>query len=239
MGDDEMNDRLSRISTDWDVLRRARGSDLDARAAQELLLLRYGPAVRRYLGRVAGSPEVAEELVQEFSVAVLEGKLDRADPDRGRFRDYVKAVLRNLTAKYHARRKKLPVALEPDAPALAAVAAPEPPDEGFDRDWRDALMARAWSALADAHRQGYVVLRFRAEHEELSSKETAEQLSVRLGRPLTPEAVRQMIHRAKTLLALLLIEEVGQSLTAPTTENVLRELAELELLEYCRPALDS
>jgi RNA polymerase sigma factor (sigma-70 family) len=238
MSREEVNDRLSRISTDWDVFRRAHGDAPEARAAKELLLLRYGPAVRRYLGRLAGSPDAAEELSQEFGVAVVQGKLSHADPGRGRFRDYVKAVLRNLVAKYHARRKKSPQTLEPDSTALTAIAA-ELPDDAFDSDWRDALMGRVWAALADVHPHGYEVLRFRAEHPELSSEEMAEQLSAKHGRSFTSDGVRQTIHRARKQFALLLIDEVGQSLAAPTPEALSQELAELGLLEYCRPALDS
>jgi hypothetical protein len=99
-------------------------------------------------------------------------------------------------------------------------------------------MARTWAALADAHRQGYEILRFRAEHPELSSDVMAEQLTARLGRTLTPAAVRQIVHRARKQFALLLIDEVGHSLASPTPESVSQELAELGLLEYCRPALD-
>src|SRR5262245_13781393 len=96
MSREETEDRLSRISTDWGVLKDAHGGAEAARAAQELLIIRYGPAVRRYLKRVAGDAEAAEELFQEFGVALVEGKMRSADPDRGRFRDYVKAVLRHL-----------------------------------------------------------------------------------------------------------------------------------------------
>jgi RNA polymerase sigma factor (sigma-70 family) len=236
MSREDVQDRLSGITTDWDVLRQTRGAAAEARAAQEALLLRYRAAVRRYLGRVAGNPDAAEELFQEFGLAVVEGKLGSARPDRGRFRDYVKAVLRNLGARYHRRRKKNPAGREPEI--LAEVPAPDQSDDGFDRDWRDALMARAWAALADAHRHGYETLRFRVEHPDLTSEEMAGQLSARLGRALSPEGVRQTIRRARKQFAMLLIDEVGHSLAAPTPETVSEELAELGLLEYCRPALE-
>jgi RNA polymerase sigma factor (sigma-70 family) len=238
MSREDVQDRLSGIKTDWEMLQETRGPAAEARAAQEVLLLRYRAAVRRYLGRVAGDPDSAEELFQEFGLAVVAGKLDSADPDRGRFRDYVKAVLRNLVAKYYRRQKKHPAGLEPDSPALAEAPAPDTADDGFDRDWRDALLARAWAALADAHRHGYEVFRFRIEHLDLTFDETAERLSARLGRALSSEAVRQTVSRARKQFALLLVGEVGHSLAVPTPETLAEELAEVGLLEYCRPALE-
>jgi DNA-directed RNA polymerase specialized sigma24 family protein len=209
-----------------------------ARAAQELLLLRYGPAIRRYLERVAGGDEVADELFQEFGVAMIEGKLKSADPDRGRFRDYVKGVLRHLVAKYHTRRKKQPQTVGCGSSTLNAVAAPEPAEDTLDTAWRDNLLVRAWAALADANRPAYEVLRFRAENPDLQSPDLVTPLAAKLGKPLTAEAVRQMIHRARKQFGQLLVDEVRQSLTDPTTEAVATELAELGLLEYCRPALE-
>jgi RNA polymerase sigma-70 factor (ECF subfamily) len=231
------NDRLSGISTDWDALRTAHGGATAARAAQELVILRYEPAIRRYLKRVAGTPEAAEEVFQEFGVAVVEGKLRGADPARGRFRDYVKAALRHLIAKYHARRKRGPLSPGGGSPALEAVPAPEPPDDPFDEAWRDALLARAWAGLAAVSRAGYEVLKYRAEHPGLSSQDLAGRLAARLGRPLTAEGVRQAVHRAREQFARLLAEEVGRTLADPSADAVARELADLGLLEYCRPAL--
>jgi RNA polymerase sigma-70 factor (ECF subfamily) len=53
---------------------------------------------------------------------------------------------------------------------------------------------------------------------------------------LSPQGVRQTIHRARELFADLLLDEVAQSLECPTTERLAEELSELNLLEYCRSA---
>src|SRR3712207_7176976 len=42
------------------------------------------------------SEAAAEELLQEFAVRFLRGDFRRADPQRGRFRDYVKTALIHL-----------------------------------------------------------------------------------------------------------------------------------------------
>lgn len=237
MSQEEVKERLSQLTTDWGVIKKAHGGGDAARAAQELLILRYGPAIRRYLRRVAGSAEAAEELFQEFGVALVEGKLHKADPDRGRFRDYVKGVLRHLVSRYQSRSRKGPQMVGEEA-ALGAVPAPEPADDRLDEAWRENLLARAWAALGETNRLAHDVLRFRANNPDLSAQELAERLTAQLGRALTAEAVRQTIHRARKQFALLLVGEVGQSLTEPTVEAVSDELSELGLLEYCRPALE-
>ena len=65
--------RLSQISTAWTLLRQVHaGSPDEARAAQELILMRYRGAVYRYLRKAVGEAE-AEDLTQEFSLTLLHG----------------------------------------------------------------------------------------------------------------------------------------------------------------------
>jgi hypothetical protein len=55
---------------------------------------------------------------------------------------------------------------------------------------------------------------------------------------LTAAGVRQALHRARQKFADLLLEEVAQSVEDPTPEHLERELVELGLFDYCRPALE-
>src|SRR5688572_15010871 len=92
-GEGFMSDtHLSAIATSWSLLRRAHDAPADdAAAARRLLIERYGGAVKRYLTSVLGNRDTAEELTQEFALDLVRGGFRRADPNRGRFRDYVKA----------------------------------------------------------------------------------------------------------------------------------------------------
>jgi RNA polymerase sigma-70 factor (ECF subfamily) len=236
MGSQHFDRRLSSISTVWTVLRDAHGdSAAAARAAQELLVRRYGGAVYRYLLRALGDPAAAEDLAQEFALGLVRGNFRHADPQRGRFRNYVKTALFHLVGKYRKGQRKLPrpVAAE-DVERLAT--APSPAE--FDDDWRNELLARAWDRLADAHPTLYAALRLRAGHPDLSSPELATALGQHLGKPVTPVAVRQLVHRARIKFADLLIDEAAHSLESPSAAAVTEELRDLNLLEYCRPALD-
>jgi RNA polymerase sigma factor (sigma-70 family) len=236
--------RLSRLETLWSLVDRAhRGSAEAATEARRLVLERYGGAVRRYLQGGVRDEQAAEELLQEFALRFLRGDLRNADPRRGRFRDLLKAVLFHMIADHHKQRQRRP------GPLLIELAASEgertpltESDEIFLASWRDELLARAWQALAEVERQTgkpvYAVLRFRADHPDLPSAQMAERLGEQLGRPLTPANARQLLHRAREKFADLLLEEVAQSLADPTPEELEEELVHIDLLEYCRPALD-
>jgi hypothetical protein len=103
-------------------------------------------------------------------------------------------------------------------------------------------LARAWAALAEseagAGQQYYAVLRFRADHPEMRAPQLAVELTAQLGRSFTATGVRQILHRAREKFAAFLLDEVTHSLENPTAEQVAEELAELGLLDYCRPALE-
>ena len=65
----------------------------------------------------------------------------------------------------------------------------------------------------------------------------AERLSARLGRPLTSTAARQAPYRAREKFSDLLLDHVAQTLEEPTTDQLVEELVDLGLLDYCQPAL--
>lgn len=240
----ELSDqRLCNISTLWSVVALAHdGRNEAARAAQHRLLELYGGAIRRYLTASLRDPAAAEELFQEFALRFLNGNYHNADPRRGRFRDYVKTSLVHLIGNYRKQRQRQPQPLSPEHPEPTDEAPASPDlDPVFLASWRDELLAQAWHALAQAETPRtppfYTVLRLRADHPNLSSRELAAQLGARLGKPMTVLGVRQMLHRARERFADLLVEEVAQTLGDPTDERLEEELIDLELYEYCRAAL--
>ena len=235
--------RLSRISTQWSLVGRAnQGPAEAANAARQELLKRYGDAVRRYLRKILHDPDAADEVFQEFALRLLHGNLHGAKPSHGRFRNFVKGTLFHLTADYHKQRRKWPAALPDDGASLATVAIDMESDRLFVESWCDELLARAWAALAEIEaatgQPFYAVLRFRADHPEMRSPQLAKELAVQLGRLLSPPGIRQILHRAREKFAALLLDDVTYSLENPTPAELEEELAELGLLEYCRPVLE-
>jgi RNA polymerase sigma-70 factor (ECF subfamily) len=240
MGPGSSDRPLNRISTLWTVVCQAHaGTPEDTASAQRLLLQRYGRAVHRYLLRALPTPHDADDLAQEFALRFVRGDFKGADPQRGRFRDYVKGVLGHLIVDHFRRRARQPAAL-PDNLDLAGPAHPSAEDDRrFTESWREELLARAWEALgAFQLRTGqpyHSVLRFRVDHPDLRSAEMARQLGVQLGKPLTAAGVRQSLRRAREKFSDLLLDEVAQTLDRPTPDRLEEELADLGLLEFCRP----
>jgi RNA polymerase sigma-70 factor (ECF subfamily) len=244
MNENEVQERLSVINTRWTLLRQAhRGADDAAdRAREELMQLYHGP-IYRYLLAGVRDPDVAADLSQEFAVRFLEGRFHKADPTRGRFRDYVKTCLFHLVSDYRRRQGKLPhfASLDHHEPGVAAET-PSEEDQAFHASWREELLGRAWRRLAQMQQESghpyYGVLHFRIEHPDLSSAEMAEQLAAQLGKPLSADGVRQLLHRARERFADLLLDEVRHSLGPTGRDYLEEELADLNLLKYCQSALD-
>ena len=240
MSHDNLQRRLNCISTDWSVVRQAHeGHTVTAASAQELLVRRYGEAVRRYLLGALRDPDAADDLAQEFALCLVRGEFRYADPQRGRFRDYVKVVLMHLVSRCRRSQKKEVPELPPDSPVFEGLSAPaEDLDRLFDETWRADLLAGAWHGLADAQPTFYAVLRHRAANPKMPSGEMATQLSRQLGMVVTAVWVRQTLHQARQLFAALLLDQVAGSLHAPTAELIAEELRDLRLLDYCKAALE-
>jgi RNA polymerase sigma-70 factor (ECF subfamily) len=217
MDTDEIDHRLSRITTLWTLHVRAHSSDA-ASAGRAELLFRYRAAAYRYILAAVRNADAADDLSQDFAVRFLRGDFRHADPGRGRFRDYL--------------RTALPASLAAD-PAAAG----EDADTTFQTAWREELLERTWQRLAVEQPTGHAALRLRVEESELTSAQMAERLSATLGRVQTSEGVRKALQRAHDRFAEVLLDEIAATLESPTAADLEAELQELGLTRYCRTAL--
>jgi len=249
--------RLSRIETLWSVVHRANeGSAEKARQAQQTLLELYGGAVRRYLLGSLRSEDAADEVFQEFSLKLVSGAFQKADASHGRFRSFLKTTLFHLIIDYQRRgkrdAKRAMLGDTPDRPFCEDRLAEE--DRAFTLSWREELLAKGWSALAKTEQSTgtpyYTVLRFRSEHPDLRSQEIAEQLNAKVAsaeiagglqgkvaKKLGSSSVRVLIHRAREMLAEEVLNLVLNSIDNASLDECEQELIDLNLLEYCRSAL--
>jgi RNA polymerase sigma-70 factor (ECF subfamily) len=244
MQPNDLHHRLSSIKTHWTALFQAHQQSGDVKtAAQQQLLLRYYGAVYRYLLGIVHDPMVAEELTQDFAVRFLRDDFHRADPGRGRFRDFLKTALRHLVQDHWRKQKKCASPLPSDSTGgLADPGGAEVDlDQPFLAKWREELLAKAWDALEQAQAKTgqpfFTALRSKTEQPQVRSAQLATSLSAHLGKPYTENAVRQLLHRARNLFADLLVEEVGRSLATSDPATLELELIELDLLPYCQAAL--
>jgi RNA polymerase sigma-70 factor (ECF subfamily) len=239
MSQDSASQRLSRISTLWSLIGQAHQGPAEAtRRAQEVLLQNYSGAVRRYLLGALKDTDAADELFQEFSLRFLRGDFRRADPERGRFRDFIKTALYHLVVDYQKRRRPVSLSTEPpdSSPLLLNQA-----EQEFLSGWRQQLMDRAWLRLEEIERTTgqpcHLVLRRRMEQPLLSSAELAAEVGTRLGKAFTVPALRQALYRAREKFVELLLAEVEETLEDPSEENLEQELTDLGLMSYCQSAL--
>jgi RNA polymerase sigma-70 factor (ECF subfamily) len=241
MENDPETGRLSKIETDWDGVRAAHqdgSSREELAAARNRVLMRYDSCIRMYVLAKTKNPEVAEELSQEFALRFVKGDYKNADPSKGRFRDYLKTSVRNLVIDYF--RKKAPGELTKSAAERIEdkVGSPEIGDLEieFQQNWRRTLLSHVWDSLkrfeSDRENCYYTVLHHRSQNPTASSAQMAAALSLSLGEQVTPEWVRQKIHRARRKFAELLIAEVRQSMNSTDRDEIQQELSELGLQKY-------
>jgi RNA polymerase sigma factor (sigma-70 family) len=247
MEEQELQSRLSRIATSWDLVRRSQGDSLDgATAARHELMERYYGAAYRYLLAALGDPDAADEMFQEFALRFARGDFRNADPGRGRFRQFVKTVLINLIRDHRRRsgraRGASLEALHWEPSATCPADATE--NRQLTESWRNELLAKAWVALQEVEtrtgRPYYALLRLKSENPSIPSSELASRLTAQLrpDQPWSDVAVRKLLQRAREEFAVLLVHEVDHSLEGSTRELLEEELIELGLHSYCRPALN-
>jgi DNA-directed RNA polymerase specialized sigma24 family protein len=234
--------RLNDIATNWSLLRLAhQDSVTTAGAARNSLVLRYNGAIRNYLGLLIQDEQDADDVAHVLVVRLLNGDFAGADPERGRFRDYLAVAARNLVRSYWERKGRGRGAAV-DVEQLPAAAGASPCDEQFLSAWRKSMLDRAWAALEEYQRThtssvSWTMLRLRADHPDEDSAQLAARLSRATGRPFRAAAMRQQLRRARLRFAQFLLEEVARGLNDPTPERVEEELIDTGLIDYVRDFL--
>jgi hypothetical protein len=71
----------------------------------------------------------------------------------------------------------------------------------------------------------------------MHSPEMAERISTVLGKPVSAGGLRMALQRSRDRFVEFLLGEVAGSLPSPGADQVEQELIDLNLLEYCRPAM--
>lgn len=238
--------------TRWSMIFKA--GEQEGSAALEArndLLVRYHDAVYRYLVAKLGDSDAACELFSRFAERVVEIHpfLQRADPEKGRFRDYLKAILSRMVIDYYRenqREQKKRRELVGDAEPVQTT--DDASDVEFQKVWIEELMNHAWRGLEQVEKTKgqpyYSLLLYRAQNPQVRSEAMSQHFTAKLGRPISADNVRKLLQRGQEMLSDLLIEEIARSLReAPearvSPERIEEELIQLQLLDkYRRDALD-
>ncbi len=110
-------------------------------------VLRYGPAVQRYILAILRDPDAADETWQELMANLLRRGGASTWPGRGRFRDYLRMSARNAALSF--LRTKNRRAVEGLVDDVAA-----PADRGLEDDWQRLLLNKVWRQLDAVEQSG-------------------------------------------------------------------------------------
>lgn len=198
------------VTTHWSVVLAARDSDSPAaRTALEQLCQTYWYPLYALVRREGNSPTDAEDLTQAFFERVLEKQyFADVDPNKGRFRDFLKAALRHFLAECRKRERAAKRGGGKTVIHLDALAAEEryrlepadtmTPDRLFDRDWALLVVENAADRLrqeyADAGKNDlFECLKFQLPGS--GEREPYAQIAARLGK--TEEALKSEAFRLR------------------------------------------
>ncbi|MEM6364666.1 MAG: sigma-70 family RNA polymerase sigma factor [Planctomycetota bacterium] len=238
ISDAELSVRLDQLSTCWMTVEKAKAAAIgpaegSTLLARQDLLNRYQRPIYRYLLATVKDEDLADDLIQKFAVLVLEGRLHRADAEKGKLRKYLKTIVLNLV-RQHVRESPGAVAL-PDE-----VAARTPDDrDGFSDHWRQDLINTTFERLTKKHPVQGRLLRLRARQPELTSRELAEAYQDKYGSAITPANVRKSVQRGNQSFGQTMVGLVQDSLDQPDPAGLRAELKELDLLKFCKDFLET
>lgn len=234
------DERIEAIQTRWSLIRNAHlnGQPETASEARRLLVMRYAPAIRRYLGGMLRKDEDADEISQDVMLRLMKGDFAGADPTRGRFRDLLKTALRNMVRtlwQKSGNRRIIDADLDDVQTAEEAVH-----DARWTEQWRKSVLDHTWNRLqAEDGSTGsrFLALRLRTDFPDDSSEKLAERLSRKTGTEIRPDNLRQILKRARTRFAEHLLDEVRAGLDSEADDRLQDELSALGLLEFVKDYL--
>jgi RNA polymerase sigma-70 factor (ECF subfamily) len=202
----------------------------------------YWPLVYSYIRRRGKDVAEAEDLTQSFFAFLLEKKPFKvADKDRGRFRAFLLASVKNFLANEWDRAQALKrgggaqmVPLDfgsAESRYCAESSHDATPETAFERSWAISVCDRVLVRLEQEMRGAGNETRFVTLSPFViggNSKRTYVEAGKALG--LGESAVKVAIHRMRRRFGALLREEIAQTVTS--SEDVDRELRELlELIQ--------
>lgn len=233
-----VNDRFP--NTAWTEIRNAKldGSEAGAEAMNRFVIAYWRP-IYCFLRAKGYKHDRAEELTQEFLFQLIQRDwLGRADPQRGRLRNYILRILIRFLSDQGPRRAPRQSQFEHSFVAVSTLVTADDrcfdppsdstPEEIFERSWavslvKDVLRLLELSYDAQDRRAWYEIFAINHGFTENPEKPTQEELAQRFG--ITRDKVRYAQDHARQRFEQLLCAEircqVGEQETNEETERVL------------------
>lgn len=224
-------------TTRWSLLLDLKGDDRAARSALEQLCRAYRRPVIVFLRKQGQSREDAEDAAQAFFAHLIEHRsLERADRERGRFRSFLLAALKQFLGHQreaaHAQKRgggrvqeSIDAIEERDLMAASGI---KSPDRAFDLVWALTVLDRALAALrAEAEQSGKLALFEALREYVVEPAERSEYAEAAARLDMRPNTVAVVVHRLRARLRELvegeLSETVGNAVDLKAEMGALRE----------------
>ncbi|MCW5550296.1 MAG: sigma-70 family RNA polymerase sigma factor [Opitutaceae bacterium] len=219
-------------TTDWSVVLDAGTDGARKRRALEKLCRIYWQPVYGFIRHLGNDAEHAKDLTQAFFAHLLENDFfATADPERGRFRAYLRQTCRhflgNQWQKQTAQKRggsKPPIPLEElDAAANARFSHNADPAAEYDRQWALALLRNAMTRLEEEYRKNGEARLLAVLRPHLTARPAAgdyDRVARELG--VSRGAVPVLVHRLGKRYQELIRAEVAA--TVATRSEVEAEL---------------
>jgi RNA polymerase sigma factor (sigma-70 family) len=212
-------------TTQWSMIFAARSDNSKAvGVALSRLCERYRPAVLAYTKRLVANVQEAEDLTQGFFIKLLEQRIDTlADPNRGRFRNFLKVSIANhFRTQLDAQRAQKRTAHD-DVPEGNAELTPE---QMFDHAFAKVVIKRALQTLKTEAQQADKAELFDAIRPFLidqAARNDYQNVADAHGMRANTFAVH--VHRLKSRLRELIRSELLD--TVANSDQLQQELREL------------
>ena len=219
----------------------AHGDSPEARAAFSDLCNAYYAPVLAFVRRSTRDEDAARDLTQGFFTELTAHHgLGGAEPGHGHFRSYLLGAVKHYLAKQHERASaakrgggEAPVSIQDGTETSEEMQIPDPAattsDVFYDREWAQAVVARALSALGTESTEAGRGEQFEklkpwllGEVEGFSQAGAARALNMNEG------AVKVAIHRLRHRFREIVKAEIAQTLDDPAqVREELRYLVEV------------
>ena len=219
------------------MIEAAADSEASARAAMERLCQIYWPAVYAFIRRQGHAPHDAQDLAQDFFARLAEKQsLQHVDREKGRFRSFLVASLRNFlaNARDHAQAAKrgggaVVISIEAEQAERGyfdvADSRDATPEQSFDRQWAITVLDCAMKRLDQEQAAAGKASQFARLREFLSNaaEEGYDRAATDLG--LKPGTVSVAVYRLRQRYRDLVRAEVAR--TVAVGDDVDAELSYL------------
>jgi len=217
------------LTTRWSLVVQARSPQAaEARTALAELCEAYWYPLYAFVRRRGEDRERAADLTQGFFAQFIErNSVERADPEKGRFRAYLLGSLKHFMASEWSREQAakrgggaVPLSLDftaADEKYAAGLESTETPESLYERAWTLALLERVLARLRAEYQESGRGELFDALEGELTAAtggESLREIGARMG--MRESAIKVAAHRLRRRYRQRLRDEVAQTVEDPS-----------------------